>query len=232
MPSYYTLLRTTLIGFLLCSVLQSQAQDTSYVRQPSAALVDTIANDLRLRESADELSVQPLLPEKMLFTQRIFWGPNGLLRVIKAAPLTAEGRQKEQKVRGFMLVAHQVTGYATLAGFVMQGILSTKLAHATGGEYNRLLNLQQTTLTMTNIAYGTTALLSLTAPPKIRANRKTTSGSLKLHQYLSIIHLTGFVATNILAQKATRHSEFRPYQQVAAFTTLAAFAPALIALKF
>ncbi|GAB3799636.1 hypothetical protein GCM10028819_23400 [Spirosoma humi] len=232
MPSNCTFLRIILIGFLLCSALQNQAQDTSYVRQPAASLVDTLADDTQLRESAVDLSVQPLLPEKMLFTQRIFWGPNGLLRVMKAAPLTPEGRQKEQKVRGFMLVAHQVTGYATLAGFVMQGILSTKLARATGSEYSHLLRLQQTTLTMTNIAYGTTALLSLTAPPKIRANRKTTPGGLKLHQYLSLIHLTGFVATNILAQKATHNSEFRPYQQVAGFTTLAAFAPALIALKF
>ncbi|GAB3773014.1 hypothetical protein GCM10028818_13910 [Spirosoma horti] len=232
MPGYSTLLRTTLIGFLLCSALQNQAQDTSYVRQPSAALVDTTADNLRLEASANELAVQPILPEKMLFTQRIFWGPNGLLRVIKAAPLTPEGRQKEQKIRGFMLVAHQITGYATLAGFVMQSILNAKLSRATGGEYNRLLTAQQTTLTMTNIAYGTTALLSLTAPPKLRTGHKATSGGLRLHQYLSIIHLTGFVATNILAQKATRHSEYRPYQQVASFTTLAAFAPALIALKF
>ncbi|WP_148562499.1 hypothetical protein [Spirosoma radiotolerans] len=223
MSGYCTLLRTTLFIFLLCSASLSQAQDSSYVAQPSTSQVAITGNTL---------SEQPLLPEKMLFTQRVFWGPNGLLRVIHAAPLTSEGRQKEQKVRGFMLVAHQVTGYATLAGFVMQGILGAKLSHATGVEYNRLLSLQQTTLTMTNIAYGTTALLSLTAPPKIRTDRKATSGGLKLHGYLSLIHLTGFVATNILAQKATHDSAFRPYQPVAAFTTLAAFAPALIALKF
>jgi hypothetical protein len=54
----------------------------------------------------------------------------------------------------------------------------------------------------------------------------------KLHKYLAIIHLTGFVATNILAGKVAHNPELRPYHQAATFTTFAAFAPALIALKF
>jgi hypothetical protein len=173
----------------------------------------------------------PLLPERMLFTQRIFWGPNGLLRVMNIAPLTQRGRQQEIKVRRFMLITHQVTGYATLAGFLMQGILGTKLANATGADYTRLYQWQQTTATITNIAYGTTALLSLTAPPKQGTNRAKAK-DYRLHQYLSLIHLSGFIATNILAGRATQHAELRPYHQAASFTTAAALAPALIALKF
>ncbi|MVM28580.1 hypothetical protein GO755_00955 [Spirosoma sp. HMF4905] len=220
-----------LLVLLLCVGLHVHAQDSSYVVQPFATAPATTIDNQRLTASIDSLSAQSLLPHKMLFTQRIFWGPNGLLRVINVAPLTLEGRKKEVKIRQFMLISHKVTGYATLAGFVAQGILELKLNKATGSEYNQLLNAQQTALTITNIAYGTTALLSLTAPPKLAADQKTRSG-VKLHKYLSIIHLTGFIATNILASQVAQHSELRPYRQVAGFTTLAAFAPALIALKF
>lgn len=216
-----------LFMFLLFISLQSQAQ---------AILMNTDRTDslpvkpvpTNFEYALDEVS---LLPDRMLFTQRIFWGSNGVLRTMNIAPLTQEGRQKEIKLRQFMLVSHQATGYVTLAGFLMQGILATKLTHASGADYDQLYQLQQTTRTITNIAYGTTALLSLTAPPKLVADRKKTGG-IRLHQYLSIIHLTGFIATNMLAGKAAQHADLRPYQQVAAFTTFAAFAPALLALKF
>ena len=223
MSNRLTFLLSTFFVLSLSPLVSVHAQDTSYVRQPAETVVDT---------SLAAQYVQPLLPDKILFTQRIFWGPGGLLRVMGIAPLTTEGRKKEQKVRGIMLVTHQVTGYATLAGFLVQGILAVRSNSATGSEYGRLLNAQRTTMAITNIAYATTALLSLTAPPKLRTNQKGTSGGVRLHKYLSIIHLTGFIATNMLAAKAPQHSELKPYQQAAAFTTFAAFAPALIALKF
>lgn len=211
-----------LLTILLCFGLQVQAQIL-----PSNTVFDsTLASAVRV-----EPIVEPLLPHKMLFTQRIFWGPNGLFRVTDVAPLTAEGRRKELKVRNFMLISHEVTGYATVAGFVLQGILGAKLNRATGDRYDRLYAAQRTTATITNITYGTTALLSLTAPPKFQLDAKKRN-QVKLHKYLAMIHLTGFVATNILAGKVAKNPELRPYQQVANFTTLAAFAPALIALKF
>ena len=216
-----------LFFFLLGLGLQVQAQDTTDVRQSTTS---TSADQLVIA-SGDSSHIQPLLPHKMLFTQRIFWGPKGLLRVMNVAPLTAEGREKERKVRGFMLVAHQVTGYVTMAGFLVQAILEAKANNATGADYIRLYNAQRTAATITNIAYGTTALLSLTAPPKQLADQKGVS-RIKLHKYLAIIHLTGFLATNILASQIAHNAELRPYHQVASLTTLAAFAPALIALKF
>ena len=213
--------------FLLFLSRQSPAQDLL----STADVIDSLSvksEQIRLRQAqSDSL----LLPNRMLFTQRIFWGANGVLRATNIAPLTQQGRQKEIKVRQFMLVAHQATGYVTLAGLLMQGILATKLTHASATDYYQLYQWQRTAATITNIAYGTTALLSLTAPPKLVTDRRKVNG-IRLHQYLSIIHLTGFIATNVLANKAAQHSEFRPYQQVASFTTLAAFAPALIALKF
>lgn len=216
---------------LLFLGVQAHAQHILRVSELSAASPDTTFVDPMTAGSGNSSYVQPLLPHKMMATQRVFWGPKGLLRIMNIAPLTREGWEKELDVRRFMLIAHQVTGYATLAGFVVQGILEAKANNATGATYDQLLNAQQTTATITNIAYGTTALLSLTAPPKLVADRKTAS-RIRLHKYLSIIHLTGMVATNILASKAAQNAEFKSYHRVAGLTTFAAFAPALIALKF
>jgi hypothetical protein len=66
-----------------------------------------------------------LLPKKMLFTQRIFWGERGLLRGV--SPLTAVNREKELKLRRGMLVTHQVLGFVTLGGMVGQGIVGSRL---------------------------------------------------------------------------------------------------------
>ena len=212
---------------LLCLSLQVQAQIIA-----NSTPLDSASTDQVLPDPVGEPDIQTLLPHKMLVTQRIFWGPKGLLRMTDVAPLTVDGRRKELNVRHFMLVSHKVTGYLTLAGFVMQGILGAQLNSATGSRYDRLNAAQQTTATLTNIAYGTTALLSLTAPPKLPTDEKRRITGIKLHRYLAVIHLTGFVATTILAGKVAKNPELRPYHQAASFTTLAAFAPALIALKF
>ena len=94
----------------------------------------TEADDL-LAGLTDSTETQPLLPSKMLFTQRAFWGPKGLLRVLNVAPLTAEGRSKELNVRRTMLIMHQIGGFVTLVGFVAQGLLGAKLYNAQGEEY-------------------------------------------------------------------------------------------------
>ena len=79
----------------------------------------------------DEISTkqksQELLPSSMIFTQRLLWGEKGLMRTTKAIPLNLENREKELRIRRKMLLAHQVIGYATLAGMIAQGVLGTKL---------------------------------------------------------------------------------------------------------
>ena len=44
-----------------------------------------------------------LLPEKMIFTQKIFWGENGLFRKTGVSKLSLENREKEQVLREKML---------------------------------------------------------------------------------------------------------------------------------
>ncbi|MBC7568128.1 MAG: hypothetical protein H7319_00135 [Spirosoma sp.] len=217
----------TLVALLFLS-LSMQAQDTTRVAAPPA---DSLSADQLLAGLTDSLPAQPLLPSKMLFTQRVFWGPKGLLRVMDVAPLTPEGREKELKVRRTMLVAHQVMGFVTLAGFVVQGILGAKLYTAQGEQYTRLYNAHEISAAFINVAYGTTALLSLTAPPKLVADRRGLSG-IKLHKYLAVVHLAGMVATNVLAGMIRQHPDLKPYHRAVAYTTFGAFAASIIAIKF
>ncbi len=210
------------------------AQDSTAIRRDTTITpvtsVDTEATDL-LASLTDSTEAQPLLPHKMIFTQRVFWGPKGLLRTMKIAPLTPESRIHELKVRRTMLVAHQIGGFITLAGFVAQGLLGAKLYNAQGQEYIDTKRWHERSATFINISYGTTLALSLTAPPPVVGAKKGFT-SIKLHKYLAIVHLTGMVATNVLAGLITEHYNLKPYHRAVAYTTFGAYAASIIALTF
>ncbi|WP_080059003.1 hypothetical protein [Spirosoma aerolatum] len=211
-----------------------QAQDTTAVRRDTivtpSQTPDNSASDL-LADLTDSTEKQELLPHKMIFTQRIFWGPKGLLRTMNIAPLTSEARIHELKVRRTMLVAHQIGGFLTLAGFVTQGILGAKLYNAKGQDYVDTKKWHERTATFINISYGTTLALSLTAPPPIVGPKRGFT-TIKLHRYLAIVHLAGMVTTNILAHLIEDNSSLKPYHRAAAYTTFGAYAASILALKF
>lgn len=188
------------------------------------------ADDL-LAGLTDSTETQPLLPSKMLFTQRAFWGPKGLLRVLNVAPLTAEGRSKELNVRRTMLITHQVGGFVTLAGFVAQGLLGAKLYNAQGEEYVNTKKWHERTATFINVSYGTTLALSLFTPPPVIGSKRGFN-TIKLHKYLAIVHLTGMIATNVLAGMIQENFQLKPYHRAAAYTTFVTYAASVIALKF
>ncbi|MCY7360287.1 MAG: hypothetical protein LH609_23095 [Rudanella sp.] len=221
--------------WIVCSlwlITAVRAQDSTAVRRDSipANTTSTGADDL-LAGLTDSTEAAPLLPKHMIFTQRAFWGPKGLLRVMNVAPLTSEGRIKELKVRRTMLRTHQILGFVTLAGFVAQGIVGSKLYNATGEDYRRIKNKHEMLATGINIVYTTTALLSLTAPPKMVSERRGLS-SIKIHKYLAVVHMAGMVATNILARAIQDDYSLKPYHRAAAYTTFGAFAASIIAIKF
>lgn len=168
-----------------------------------------------------------LLPEHFLFTQRIFWGEKGLMRNFKSFELTAEERQKELKVRRGMLVAHQVAGFTTLGMMVAQGFVGSSLYN---GNYDKK-DLHEGLAAAINVGYFTTASLSLFAPPKMLDERKGYS-SIKVHKALAIIHLSGMIATNVLAAQLESNPDLKPYHRAAAFTTFGAFAASMIVIKF
>lgn len=71
-----------------------------------------------------------------------------------------------------MLVSHQIMGFVTLAGFVAQVIVGG------GADYTRLRSVHIGLATFINVVYGSTAMLSLTAPPP-------TIGKRHRHQYFN-----------------------------------------------
>ncbi|GAB3890148.1 hypothetical protein GCM10028803_00650 [Larkinella knui] len=219
-----TILLITLLGLGSMSLIRAQTV-------PADTLAPVEKSDNLLADLDDSTSLQELLPHKMIITQRIFWGQKGLLRRTNLAPLTPEGRERELRIRRTMLVSHQVMGFITLAGFVAQGLVGAKLYNATGDQYGRLLNVHSSLAAGINLAYVTTALLSLTAPPKMIGERRGFS-SIKLHKYLAVAHMAGMIATNILASSIENHPELKPYHRAAAYTTFGAFALSVVAIKF
>lgn len=174
-----------------------------------------------------DTETQKLLPDKILFTQRIFWGEKGLMRNMDYFQLTPEKRQNELKVRRFMLVTHQIMGFATLGGMVAQGIVGAKLYNGNTG----LKDTHEMLAAGVNFGYFTTASLSLFAPPKMLDERKGFS-SIKLHKGLAIIHLSAMIATNVLSGMIEDNPDLRPYHRAAAFTAFGAFAASMIVIKF
>ena len=192
----------------------------AFSQDPTAA--DSLLNDLELQEPEQEL-----LPERIFITQKLFWGRKGLLRTTGVVPLTAENRRVEMKIRRTMLKLHQVGGFVTLAGMIAQGFVGAKLYNHPSAQ---LRDTHETLGSFVNISYASTALLSFTAPPPL-VNRKGMS-SIKIHKGLAMVHLTGMIATNILAGQINTHPELKPYHRAAAYSTFAAFAAATIVIKF
>lgn len=179
---------------------------------------DLLKDVMQQQDSAVEL-----LPKKMLLTQRIFWGEHGLMRPI--SPLTNVNRQKELKLRRGMLVAHQVLGFATLGGMVGQGIVGAKLYSGTSNNRN-LKDIHEGLAAAINITYSTTAVMSLFTPPPL-INRDKKLSSIRIHKWLALLHMSGMIATNLLAES----DNIRLHRAVA-FGTFAAYGAAIIAIKF
>ena len=169
---------------------------------------DDMLNDLMKTQD----STTALLPKKMLFTQRIFWGEHGLLR--SAYPLNPVNREKELKLRRTMLVTHQVLGFATLGGMVAQGVVGAKLYKASGSNYRNLKDLHEGLGAAVNLTYSTTAFMSLFTPPPL-INRDKKISSIRIHKWLAVVHMSSMIATNILAGMIDQHQELKPYHRAA-----------------
>jgi cytochrome b561 len=175
----------------------------------------------------EEKTDSALLPERMIITQRMLWGEKGLLRTTGIAPLGLEQRKREMQTRRLFLKTHQALGFVTLGGMVAQGIVGARLYN---GNY-KLNEAHEALAAGLNVSYSLTAAMSLfTPPPLIQRDRKISS--LKLHKWLSIVHMSGMLATNILAGQIEDKPSLKPIHRAAAFTTFASFAAAVVVIKF
>ena len=185
--------------------------------QEDKVLLETLFDKQEIEES------EKLLPERMVFTQSLLWGKNGLFRKTGISSLNKEQRIKELKVRKVMLKSHQIIGYLTLAGMITQGILGGKLYN--NWERN-LYNTHKTVGNIVTASYFTGAGLSLFASPPL-VNRKIEGfNSIKAHKILATIHFSGMLATNYFSKKNT---DFHKYS---AYTTFASYFAAVVVFKF
>jgi hypothetical protein len=174
----------------------------------------------------DENATPRLLPERIIFTQKIFWGENGILRKTGIAPLNLENREKELKLRRSMLKTHQILGYFTLGAMVAQGFIGGELYNATGDRYNSLYKTHKNMSKVVNAGYFTGAALSLFSPPPL-VNKKTKGfSSIKSHRFLSNIHFSAMVITNMVSDSNKKS------HKAAAYTAFASYATAVIVFKF
>jgi hypothetical protein len=192
---------------------------------------DSLLNDLM---TDAEPTAAELLPERMLITQRMLWGQNGLYRKVGIAPrtLTAASRERELKARRNMFRVHQTLGLVTAAGMLAQGIVGSRL-YKPGNYTDKLKNTHEGIATGINIGYFTTALMSFTAPPPM-VNRKKFD-NIKLHKILSYVHLSGMIATNVLSKQIDGNSNpanIKKWHRAAAFTTFGAYTAAIATIKF
>lgn len=204
----------TFIFLLLLSFISSQ----SVFAQDNDLLKDLLSEDQK--DTA-------LIPKKMLITQRMLWGEKGLMRTSGFAPLRIETRKKEMQARRFMLKAHQTLGFITLGGMVAQGIVGSQLYN---GKYN-VKDLHEGLATAINVTYSLGAVTSLFAPPPM-LNRDKKITSLRLHKWLSIVHMSGMIATNVFAGLAEENVKYKAAHRAAAYTAFAAFAAATVVIKF
>ena len=205
------------------------AFSTAVSAQENAA--DSLLNDLM---TDAEPVASDLLPERMLITQRMLWGQNGLYRKIGIAPktLTAASRERELKARRNMFRVHQTLGLVTAAGMLAQGIVGSRL-YKPGNYTDNLKNTHEGIAAGINIGYFTTALMSFTAPPPM-VNRKKFD-NIKLHKILSYVHLSGMIATNVLSKQIDGNANpanIKKWHRAAAFTTFGAYTAAIATIKF
>lgn len=184
---------------------------------------NTLLNELMAEQPADSA----LLPARMLLTQRMLWGEKGVMRTTGISRLNVENRQKEMQTRRFLLKTHQALGFVTLAGMVAQGILGSQLYK---GDF-KVKEAHEMLATGLNVTYSLGAITSLLAPPPL-VNRDKKITSLRLHKWLAIAHMSGMIATNILADKAGENAKYKSAHRATAMATFASFAAAMVVIKF
>jgi hypothetical protein len=185
------------------------------------------SNNLLDELTQNDSTTVKLLPDHLIPTQRLMWGPRGIMRNFNAFELSPQSRELELKIRRTMFVSHQIVGFCTLGAMVAQGIVGSKLYNGDAG----IKNLHEGLATGINIGYSLTAFEALFAPPKMINDYKGYS-SIKVHKYLAILHLTGMIATNVLAGMLEDNPSLKPYHRAAAFTTFGSLAAAMIIIKF
>jgi hypothetical protein len=201
------------IGFLILTFLF----DTSVFSQDSIPTTDSAS----IQVAADNL-----LPTHYLPTQHLLWGEKGLMRHLDSFKLSEESRERELDIRDKMFTAHRYLGYATLVGMIAQGIVGERLYQG----HNGLKGLHEGLAGVVNIGYFTSASMALFAPPRAK-DRAPGFSTVKLHKYLSIVHLSSMIATNILSGMTESNPNFKALHRATAYTAFGSFFASIVVIR-
>ena len=180
-----------------------------------------------------------LLPDKISFGERLFWGEHGVFRGLGiASPLTPEVRKHELSVRRAMLTMHQIGGFLALASMI--GTAWTGQRTIDDPKNRALRNDHQKFILSTIITYSLTASLSILSPPPL-IRREDGGGTTAIHKTLAWFHVAGMILTPILgsmvSQRGVKGSlginiDKAHFHQYAGYITTAIFAASMIVITF
>jgi hypothetical protein len=222
--------RNALIFFLTIlsvtpAISQSQPDSTDSVSM--TVLNDTLVSAAIFSDTVPFKENESLLPTHYLPTQRLLWSEKGLMRKIGYFTLSEESRDRELEIRDVMFRAHRYLGYATLAGMIAEGFVGERLYRGNSG----LKDVHEGLAGAVNFGYFASASMALFAPPRA-TNRAPGFSTAKLHKYLSFVHLTSMIATNILSGMTEDNPSIRPYHRAAAYTAFGSFFAAIVVVHF
>ena len=104
-----------------------------------------------------------------------------------------------------MLQLHQKLALGTLGLLFAQGYLGSQLENA-GSNYSKISDNHALLGKIAVGSYFTSAMLSYTAPPAIRYNKKI--DSIRIHRWLSIIHFSGMIALPYLGKRVSNPGKY------------------------
>lgn len=220
----------SLLLTLITGVIFAQT-DTTKLSEDELLLQELGANDIK----------QSLLPEGMGLIRRSMWGEKGVMRKFNYFELTSEKRERELIVRRRMLQTHQVLGFVALGGMIGSCITGQIMISTKQGDTQETVKpIHKAAITTTMIAYGTTALLQLLAPPPVIIRKNQGWSNIKAHRTLAYLHFSGMVLTPLagrmmygdLSLQNDNSGKLRNFHQVSGYITTALFAGAVIVMKF
>lgn len=218
--------KNTILIFFLFLLNAHLFSETEEKMTNDTLQIETKADTL----TSDSITIEvpnTLLPSRYLITQRLLWSKNGLMRNFDYFELNEAGRDRELEIRNTMFTAHRYIGYATLAGMIAQGFVGQKLYNGD----KSMKGLHEGLAGAVNFGYFTTAGLAFFAPPGLHDRAKGFS-TVKLHKYLSIVHLSSMIATNILSGMTENNPSLVPYHRAVAYTAFGSFFASMVIIHF
>jgi len=205
---------------------------------PHAIVDTTIEENSPEGDTLVKEETPKLLPDKISFGEKLFWGESGVFRGLGiASPITPEVRKHELTVRRAMLTMHQIGGFLALASMI--GTAWTGQRTLDDPRNRTLRNDHQKMILATVITYSLTASLSILSPPPLI--RRDEGGTTAIHKTLAWFHVAGMILTPILgsmvSQRGVKGSlginiDKAHFHQYAGYITTAIFAASMIVITF